>query len=179
MFETLPIYPGHLKGLHDHTSRFRFQKIQPWLNITSWGAPNATPWPYRKQLHSYFKQRLIQIDKSTKDWSLKRKIKKNTKSINKKTNEKWNKNQPKRKQKSIENRPKINQKTSKNHSWRGLGGALGPRPKKTQKNKNFWPHLGLSWRRLGDLLAPSWPLDRRLGPSWAVLGPSWALLKSM
>ena len=31
---------------------------------------------------------LTQIDKSTKDWSLKRKIKKNTKSINKKTNEK-------------------------------------------------------------------------------------------
>ena len=57
MFETLTIYPGHLKGLHDHTSRLRFQKIQPWLNTTSWGAPNATPWPYIKQLHSYFKQR--------------------------------------------------------------------------------------------------------------------------
>ena len=29
MFETLPIYPGHLKGLHDHTSKLCFQKMQP------------------------------------------------------------------------------------------------------------------------------------------------------
>ena len=29
MFEILTIYPGHLKGLHDHTSTLGFGKIQP------------------------------------------------------------------------------------------------------------------------------------------------------
>ena len=110
MFETLTIYPGHLKGLHDHTSRLCFQKIQSWLNITSWGAPNATPWPYRKQLHSYFKQRTDtnrQINKGlvTEEKNIgKQQIDQQKKQT---INQNATKNQSKINQKSTKNHPKI------------------------------------------------------------------------
>ena len=82
------------------------------------------------------------------------------------------KNQLKINAKTIENlpknRPKMNQKSVLEGSQGGLGGSWRPRSKKSQKNPNFWRHMDPSWGRLGGLLRPSWRLDRRLGPSWAV-----------
>ena len=108
----------------------------------------------------------------------------------KKTIEKWIKHRPKNNKKSIANQWKISQQISQNlpniHQKSFLDGSLGgpedswgPRSKKHDLHPGSWRLMGRSWTRLGDLLTPSWPLDRRLGPSWAVLEPSWALLKSM
>ena len=74
--------------------------------------------------------------------------------------------------KTIENRPKIDQKSVLEGSRGALGGSWRPRSKKHDLRANFWGLLGPSWGRLGGLLGPSWRLDRRLGPSWGVLGPS-------
>ena len=79
--------------------------------------------------------------------------------------------------KSIKNRSKINQKCSKNPSWRGPGGllgALGGHYRKKRAGPCFfgpsWGRLGRLLARLGGLLGPSWPSWRPLRP---VLGPSW------
>ena len=81
--------------------------------------------------------------------------------------------------KTIENRPKMDQKSVLEGSRGPLGGSWRPRLKKEGCDPNLCGLLGPSWGRLGGLLGPSWRLDRRLGPSWAILVPSWAVLKSM
>ena len=65
--------------------------------------------------------------------------------------------------KSIENQPKIDQKSVLEGSWGAFGSSWRPRPKMVGGNPFFGPVLGPSWGRLGAVLA--------LGsPSWAVLG---------
>ena len=59
-------------------------------------------------------------------------------------------------QKAMKNQPKIDQKSSKNRSWRPLGASWG-----------VLNVLGASWGPLGGLLGASWSV---LGASWAPLG---------
>ena len=81
--------------------------------------------------------------------------------------------------KTIENLPKIEQKWTKNQSWRGLGDPLGALGGQDRKNTNSTPTFVASWGHLGAVLGGSW--DRlgawiavlgRLGPSWGPLEPS-------
>ena len=59
----------------------------------------------------------------------------------------------------MKNQPKIDQKSTKNRSWRPLGAS--------------WGLLGGSWRSRGHLWGP---LGGVLGASWGVLVASWAPL---
>ena len=68
---------------------------------------------------------------------------------------------------SIENRPKIDQKCTKNPSWRGLGGPLGALGGQDRKKTNAMRTFGASWGHLGAVLGASWG---RLGAWIAVLG---------
>ena len=81
--------------------------------------------------------------------------------------------------KTIENRIKIAQKWTKNHSWRGLGGPLGALGGQDRKNTFGIPTFGASWGHLGAVLGASWgrlgawiAVLGRLGPSWGPLEPS-------
>ena len=81
--------------------------------------------------------------------------------------------------KSIENRPKIYQKCTKNPSWRGLGGPLGALGGQDRKNAKATRTFGASWGHLGAVLGASWG---RLGAWIAVfnrLRPSEALLSRL
>ena len=81
--------------------------------------------------------------------------------------------------KTIENRPKIDQKWTKNQSWRGLGGPLGALGGQDRKDAKKCELLG----PLGAILGPSWgPLGAVLAlgsPSWGVLGRLGALLSRL
>ena len=81
--------------------------------------------------------------------------------------------------KTIENRPKIDQKWTKNQSWRGLGGPLGALGGQDRKNTNAMRTFGASWGHLGPVLGASWgrlgawiAVLGRLGASWGHLEPS-------
>ena len=86
------------------------------------------------------------------------------------------KNQPKINAKTIENLPKIDQKSSKNQSWRGLGGPLGALGGQDRKNTNAVRTCGASWGHLGSVLGASWG---RLGAWIAVLGRLGAILSRL
>ena len=78
--------------------------------------------------------------------------------------------------KTIENRPKIDQKWTKNQSWRGLGGPLGALGAQDRKNTKGMRTFGASWGHLGAVLGASWG---RLGAWIAVLGRLGALLSRL
>ena len=89
------------------------------------------------------------------------------------------KNQLKLNAKTIENRSKIDQKRTKNQSWRGLGRPLGALGGQDEKNTICTPILGTTWTHLGAVLGASWgrlgawiAVLGRLGPSWTPLEPS-------
>ena len=69
--------------------------------------------------------------------------------------------------KTIENRPKIDQKWTKNQSWRGPGGPLGALGGQDRKKTIAMRTFGASWGHLGAVLGASWD---RLGAWIAVLG---------
>ena len=73
----------------------------------------------------------------------------------------------------------MNQKSVLEGSRRALGSSWRPRSKRRERNANFWGLLEPSWGGLGGLLKPSWRLDRRPGPPWAVLGRLGALLSRL
>ena len=85
--------------------------------------------------------------------------------------------------KSIPNQWQINQQSTNNRSWRGLGGILvglgGGLGGQDRKVRWGIPFLRSSWARLGAVLGASWgrlgawiAVLGRLGTSWGRLGPS-------